>query len=151
MQNRSTVTSELYNSYVMRCLEQSQKSISMARSCLDSSVSLLRHSMKSRSPPWGPSSQINAHSLGSSSSRYVSPGNSLIRNHRIKINKNINVIYYDVKYWKDQEFFVSLVNTTVVLDLPYPTDNYYSAKVSNKSINCFSWIWKQGEQGEYVH
>lgn len=57
------------STYVMRCREQSQNSISMARSCLDSSVSLLRHSKKSFSPPWGPSSQINAHSLGSRSSR----------------------------------------------------------------------------------
>lgn len=61
------------STYVMRCREQSQNSISMARSCLDSSVSLLRHSRKSFSPPWGPSSQINAHSLGSRSSRYVRP------------------------------------------------------------------------------
>lgn len=60
--------------YVMRWREQSQKSISMARSCLDSSVSLFRHSKKSFSPPWGPSSQINAQSLGSRSSRYVRPG-----------------------------------------------------------------------------
>lgn len=37
--------------YVMRCREQSQNSMSMDRSCLDSSVSLFRHSMKSLSPP----------------------------------------------------------------------------------------------------
>lgn len=60
--------------YVMRCREQSQNSISMARSCLDSAVSLFRHSRKSFNPPWGPSSQIKAHSLGSRSSRYVRPG-----------------------------------------------------------------------------
>lgn len=62
------------STYVMRCREQSQNSISMARSCLDSPVSLFRHSKKSFNPPWGPSSQINAHSLGSRSSRYVRPG-----------------------------------------------------------------------------
>lgn len=59
--------------YVMRCREQSQKSMSIARSCLDSSVSLLRHSMKSLRPPWGPSSQMKAHSLGRRSSRCVRP------------------------------------------------------------------------------
>lgn len=59
--------------YVMRWREQSQKSMSMARSCLDSSVSLFRHSMKSLRPPWGPSSQMKAHSLGNRSSRCVKP------------------------------------------------------------------------------
>lgn len=62
------------STYVMRWREQSQNSISMASSCLDSPVSLFRHSKKSFNPPWGPSSQINAHSLGSRSSRYVRPG-----------------------------------------------------------------------------
>lgn len=47
--------------------------MSIARSCLDSSVSLFKQSMKSLSPPWGPSSQIKAHSLGRRSSRCVRP------------------------------------------------------------------------------
>lgn len=59
--------------YVMRCREQSQKSTSIARSCLDSSVSLFRHSMKSLRPPCGPSSQMKAQSLGKRSSRCVRP------------------------------------------------------------------------------
>lgn len=57
----------------MRCREQSQNSMSMARSCLDSSLSLFRHSMKSLRPPCGPSSQMKAHSLGRRSSRCVRP------------------------------------------------------------------------------
>lgn len=71
---RPSQGTEPMSTYVMRCREQSQKSISMARSCLDSPVSLFRHSKKSFNPPWGPSSQIKAQSLGSRSSRYVRPG-----------------------------------------------------------------------------
>ena len=64
--------------YVMRCREQSQNSMSIAKSCLDSSVSLFRHSMKSLRPPWGPSSQMKAHSLGKRSSRCVRPAGKKI-------------------------------------------------------------------------
>lgn len=68
-----TLLSKSEWNYVIRCREQSQKSTSMARSCLDSSVSLFRHSMKSLRPPWGPSSQMKAQSLGKRSSRCVRP------------------------------------------------------------------------------
>lgn len=61
------------SNYVIRWREQSQKSMSIARSCLDSSVSLFRHSMKSLRPPCGPSSQMKAQSLGNRSSRCVRP------------------------------------------------------------------------------
>lgn len=63
----------------MRWREQSQNSISIDRSCLDSSLSLFRHSMKSLRPPWGPSSQMKAHSLGKRSSRCVRPAEEQIK------------------------------------------------------------------------
>lgn len=86
--------------YVMRCREQSQKSMSIDRSCLDSSVSLFRHSMKSLRPPWGPSSQMKAQSLGRRSSRCVRPAekqtahsesetSSVFQNHWVMIKTNL--------------------------------------------------------------
>lgn len=81
----------------MRWREQSQKSTSIARSCLDSSVSLFRHSMKSLSPPWGPSSQMKAHSLGRRSSRCVKPAGKKNKTNRAACHYDHVQVYATTK------------------------------------------------------
>lgn len=88
-----TLLSKSEWNYVIRCREQSQKSTSMARSCLDSSVSLFRHSMKSLRPPWGPSSQMKAQSLGKRSSRCVRPAEKKKENEQLHNSRMFQ------KYW----------------------------------------------------